>query len=488
MNERGLLLDVLPGGKRVKTREGSMEVPVIYPSCCGIDVHKKMLVACVISVRGQQTYREVRTFGTTWSELCRLVQWLQEVDCAQVAMESTGVYWHPVFNALEAHVPVMIVNAQHLKNVPGRKTDIQDAQWIAQCLQLGLLRPSFIPGRPQRELRELTRGRKSLIEDQARTTNRIEKVLEGTNSKITSVISDIMGISGRKMLRALIDGEQDLQKIARLALGKLRKKEEQLIEALAGNFTQHHRFLLRQLLRQWEEQEAHIRAYDQEIDRRLGDPPEHESTDAVPPACQPVSDGASAPVSAASQGSALPTSPASVVQRSQPLSGYEGYAKRIEQLDGVTGINLRAAQVLVAECGIDMERFATDKHFASWLGVCPNNQVSAGKRLRAKSGKGNRHARAILVQAAQGVAKSKGTYLRALYERYKGRMGHKQAIMAIAHHLAIIIYHMLKKREAYREEGPEGADERWQEMRKRRAVQQLKDLGYDVSLQPAQSA
>ncbi len=457
-----------------------MEVPVIYPSCCGIDVHKKMLVACVIVVRGQETCRDIRTFGTTWSELCRLVEWLQEVGCTQVAMESTGVYWHPVFNALEAHFPVMIVNAQHLKNVPGRKTDIQDAQWIAYCLQLGLLRPSFIPSRPQRELRELTRGRKSLIEDQARTTNRIEKVLEGTNSKITSVISDIMGLSGRKMLRALIDGEQDLQKIARMALGKLRKKEEQLIEALAGNFTDHHRFLLRQLLRQWEEQEAHIRAYDQEISRRLGEPPEQEAADAAPEACQPVS--------TAQQESLSPTSEASFVQTAPPLPGYEGYANIIKLLDGVTGINLRAAQVLVAECGIDMHRFPTDKHFASWLGVCPNNQVSAGKRLKAKSGKGNRHARSILVQAAQGVAKSKGTYLRALYERYKARMGHKQAIMAIAHHLAIIIYHMIKKQEAYREEGPEEADERLQEMRKRRAMQQLKDLGYDVSLQPAQSA
>jgi hypothetical protein len=172
----------------------------------------------------------------------------------------------------------------------------------------------------------------------------------------------------------------------------------------------------------------------------------------------------------------------------EPEPGDEGFASLIELLDGVTGINLRAAQVIVAECGIDMERFATDKHFASWLGVCPNNQVSAGKRLRAKSGKGNRHARASLVQAAQGVAKSKGTYLRALYERYKGRMGRKQAIMAIAHHLAIIIYHMIKKREAYREAGPERVDERFQEMRKRRALQQLAKLGYDVSLQPAQSA
>jgi transposase len=250
-----------------------MEVPVVYPCCCGIDVHKKMLVACVIIVRGQDTYREVRTFGTTWSELCRLVQWLQEVGCIQVAMESTGVYWHPVFNALDDHFSVMIVNAQHLKNVPGRKTDVKDAQWIAQCLHLGLLSPSFIPGRPQRELRELTRGRTSLIEDRARTTNRIEKVLEGTNSKLTCVISDIMGTSGRKMLLALVGGEQDVRKIAQLALGQLRKKEDQLVEALAGNFTEHHRFLLRQLLQQWEEQEAHIRAFDQEIARRLGDPP-----------------------------------------------------------------------------------------------------------------------------------------------------------------------------------------------------------------------
>jgi transposase len=295
---------------------------------------------------------------------------LQEVDCAQVAMESTGVYWHPVFNALEAYFPVMIVNAQHLKNVPGRKTDIKDAQWIAQCLQLGLLRPSFIPGRPQRELRELTRGRKSLIEDQARTTNRIEKVLEGTNSKITSVISDIMGTSGRKMLGALVRGEQDLRKIAQMALGQLRKKEEQLIEALAGNFTEHHRFLLRQLLQQWEEQEAHIRAYDQEIDRRLGDPPEasrhEESTEASPEVDPQLAEVSSSPLPAKGGSSKRPSGakPLSVNPPKESEPGYEGFASIIESLDGVTGINLRAAQVLVAECGIDMERFATDKHFA----------------------------------------------------------------------------------------------------------------------------
>jgi len=227
-----------------------------------------------------------------------------------------GVYWHPVFNALEAHFPVMIVNAQHRKNVPGRKTDIKDTQRIAQCLQLGLLRPSFIPGRPQRELRELTRGRKALIEDQARTTNRIEKVLEGTNSKITSVISDIMGTSGRKMLGALVRGEQDLRKIAQMALGQLRKKEEQLIEALAGNFTEHPRFLLRQLLQQWEEQEAHIRAYDQEMDRRLGDPPEasrHEkSADAAPEVDPPTSKAPSSQAKArkrSSDAKPLPVNP-----------------------------------------------------------------------------------------------------------------------------------------------------------------------------------
>lgn len=314
-----------------------MEIPVMYPCYCGIDVHKKMLVACVILVREQETRREIRTFGTMWSEFCRLVQWLQEVGCTQVAMESTGVYWHPVFNALEAHFPVLVVNAQHLKNVPGRKTDIQDAQWIAYCLQLGLLRPRFIPNRPQRELRELTRGRKSLIEDQARTTNRIEKVLEGTNSKLSSVISDIMGLSGRKMLRALIDGEQDLHKIAQMALGKLRKKEEQLIEALAGNFTDHHRFLLRHLLRQWEEQEAHIRAYDLEIDRRLGDPPEHGAVDG---ACQAGSD--------TQQESALSASEISCVQTAPSLPGDEGYANIIKLLDGVTGEQLRCSWPNVA--------------------------------------------------------------------------------------------------------------------------------------------
>jgi transposase len=281
-----------------------------------------------------------------------------------------------------------------------------------------------------------------------------------------------------------------LRKIAQMALGQLRKKEEQLIEALAGNFTEHHRFLLSQLLQQWEEQEAHIRAYDQEIDRRLGDPPSaslHEkSAEAAPEVDPPTSKAPSSQAKARNRSS--DAKPLPVNPPKEPEPGYEGFASLIELLDGVTGINLRAAQVIVAECGIDMERFATDKHFASWLGVCPNNQVSAGKRLRAKSGKGNRHARAILVQAAQGVAKSKGTYLRALYERYKGRMGRKQAIMAIAHHLAIIIYHMIKKREAYREAGPERVDERFQEMRKRRALQQLAKLGYDVSLQPAQSA
>jgi transposase len=453
-----------------------------------------MLVACLNIQSQQETSQEVRTFGTTWSELCRLVQWLQEVGCQQVAMESTGVYWHPVFFALEPHVPVMIVNAQHLKHVPGRKTDITDAQWIAQCLQLGLLRPSFIPDRPQRELRELTRGRQALVEDRARITTRIEKVLEGTNSKLSSVLSDLMGTSGRRMLSAIIRGEPDRRKIAQMAVGELRKKEEPLVEALEGNFTEHHRFLLRQLLQQWEEQEAHIRAFDEEIERRLGDPPEasphEEPAEAIASEIPPFSGVLSSPPPAQASSPKRSSSPRRlpVDPPKEPSSGYEGFASIIQWLDGVTGINLRAAQVIVAECGIDMQRFATDQHVASWLGVCPNNQVSAGKRLKGGSRKGNRDVRAILVQAAQGVARSKGTYLRALYDRYKGRMGHKKAIMAVAHRLAVIIYHMMKKQEPYREEGPGMVDERLQEMRKRRAIQQRKQLGYEVSLQTVQIA
>lgn len=447
---------------------------VIYERCCGLDIHKKMIMACLLLLSGGELHREMQTFGTTYQELRRLEAWLLQAGCTHIAMESTGIYWRPIYNVLEeSFEQVMIVNAQHIKAVPGRKTDVKDAQWIAELLQHGLVRASFIPQRPQREVRELTRERKHLIEEKTRVVNRIQKTLEDANIKLASVVSDITGKSALKMIRALLAGQQDEKAIAALAHPRMKATPQQLEEALEGQLREHHRFILQQALKHFEDLDGQIDAFDREIARRLGVQMDSEPTDPSPSG----HDGESVP-SEASEQEASP----------QASSHPQDYRWAIEHLDAIPGISTRLAEVLVAEIGIDMSRFASEQHIASWAGVCPGNKMSAGKRLSGKTRKGNRYVRDALVEAARSAANSKKTYLGALYRRLQGRLGRKKAVLAVAHRIVVIIYHMLKKREPYREQGTQVAEERLEEARKRRAIRQLETMGYQVQLQQAESA
>jgi transposase len=327
---------------------------VIYSCCCGLDVHKKTVVACLItSAEGQPPQQEVRTFRTMTRELLGLADWLQSAGCTHVAMESTGVYWRPVYNLLEGLFTLLVVNAQHIKAVPGRKTDVKDAAWIAELLRHGLLRGSFIPSKPQRQLRELTRYRTTLVQDRARVINRLQAVLEDANIKLASVVSDIRGVSARAMLEALIAGHQDVTALADLARGRLRTKRDQLEEALRGAFTPHHGFLLTEYLSQ-------LDYFDDAIDRVSG----------------------------------------TIAQR---LAADQ---EALTLLDTIPGVSQRTAEILLAELGTDMDRFPSAKHLASWAGMCPGNHASAGKRLSGKTRKGSRWLRQVLVESAHVAAKT----------------------------------------------------------------------------------
>jgi transposase len=385
---------------------------VVYERCCGLDVHKRTVVACRIvpESRGQWR-REIRTFGTMTQNLLALVDWLQEAGVTHVAMESTGVYWWPIYNLLEAQFTVLVVNARHLKAVPGRKTDVKDAEWIAELLQHGLVRSSFIPDQPQRELRELTRYRATLVQERARVVQRLQKVLEETNLKVGSVITDITGVSGRAILGALVAGQTDPASLAQLAKGRLRKKLPELEQSLEGIVQSHHRFLL-------------------------------------------------------------------VEQRLCPFEA------QVQGLDTIPGVNERIAQVLLAEVGTDLSRFPSAHHLASWAGICPGNQESGGKRQSGKTRKGSPWLRAALIEAAHGAAKSKGTYLSAQFRRLVSRRGKKKALVAVAHSILVIAYHILTGRRIYQELGGNYFDERERMAVERRLTRRLGRLGYQVTLEP----
>ena len=457
---------------------------VIYHRCCGIDVHKKMIVACLLICTAQGVQKEIQTFSTMLQDLYRLRDWLKAKQCQAVAMESTGVYWKPIWNVLEGELELLLCNAQHMKAVPGRKTDVKDAEWIADLLQHGLLRASFVPPRPQRELRDLTRYRSSLAADRARLVNRIQKTLEDTTIKLASVASDITGQSGRAILKAMLEGEQNPQKLAELARGRMKEKREQLAQALQGTLGDHHRFLLQSQLRQLDFFDLQVRELDQEIAHRLGlqsDPDDPETPD-------PSDD-----LPAKEEASKTPVPPESL-EPIPPLSTPPeapqllSSAQAIRILDEVTGINVRIGEIVVAELGLQMDRFPDEAHLSSWLGLCPAAKISANKRLSTKTSKGNPWLRQALIEAANAAARSKGTFLGAYYQRLRKRMGHKKAIVALAHRILIIIYHLLKAQQSYRELGPDHVDEKAAEVGRRRALRTLEQLGYDVTLQSAEVA
>jgi transposase len=440
---------------------------IIYERCAGLDVHKKTVVACRVESKGSgRKEQETRTFGTTTAELLELADWLTEWGCSHVAMESTGEYWKPVYNLLEGRVEILLVNAGHIKAVPGRKTDVGDAEWIADLLRHGLLRGSFVPPRPQRELRDLTRQRSNLVRERASVLNRVQKVLEGANIKLASV-TKVGGVSAREMLEAMVAGESDPAVLAGMARRRLRAKRNELEQALTGRMSAHHRFLLDSHLRHLDFLGEQIERYSAEIAVRM------EQLDV-----------ASDRLAAGRLGSAAGGEEArsQELEAAQEGKGSLGAAEAVALLDTIPGIDRWQAEVILAEIGLDMGRFPTAGHLASWAGLAPGNNESAGKRYSGKTRPGNATLCKTLVLAANAAARSKNSYLAAQYNRLAARRGKKRAVVALAHSILVAVYHMLSRREPYRDLGGNYFDERKRESVTNRLVRRLEKLGYDVAL------
>ena len=433
---------------------------VIHERCAGLDVHKKTVTACCVYTRPDgHKEQETRTFGATTPDLCALLLWLREWGCSHAAMESTGEYWRPVWNILEGHLELVLVNARHTRAVPGRKTDVKDAEWLADLLRHGLLRGSFVPHREQRELRALTRQRDNLVRERVRVVNRVQKVLEDANIKLAAVATDVTGVSGRNILAALLAGQDDPAVLAELARGRLRNKRAELERALTGFVRAPHRFLLATHLAHLDFLDEQLELFNQEIAARM-----------TPPAPEP-----SAPPPDPAPEEAVATEASDVVA---PLA----WAEAVALLDTIPGVDQRLAEVIVAEVGTDMSRFPSAAHLAVWAGVAPGNNESAGKHYSGKTRPGNAALRKGLVQAAQGAKRTKGCYLREQFHRIAGRRGKKRATVAVAHSIIVIVYHMLTRREPYRELGGNYFDERQRGAVTNRLVRRLEKLGYEVAL------
>jgi len=410
---------------------------VVHPRCCGLDVHKKTVVACVLLTEHDGRVRkQVRTFSTMTVDLLALSDWLDTLGVTQIAMESTGVYWKPVFNLLEADGrTVVLVNAQHVKAVPGRKTDVQDSEWLADLLRHGLLKASFIPPAAIRELRELTRYRKTLVQERAQEANRLHKVLETANLKLSVVATDILGVSGRAMLAALLEGQDDPEALAELARGRLRAKLPELRRALEGRVQPHHRTLVARILAHIDFLEESIADLQQEVERCL------------------------AP-----------------------------FAEAVALLQTIPGVSEQGAAVIIGEIGTEMSRFPSAKHLASWAGLCPGNRQSGGKRLGGKPTEGNAWLKGVLGEVAWVIARSKGTYLHAQYHRIARRRGKYKAAVAVAHSVLVIAYHVLKTGRPYSELGADYFDQLDAGRIERHHVKRLQQLGYEVTLAPKPAA
>lgn len=408
----------------------------IYAAVAGLDVHQASIAACRRRMLdNRRTEKEVRTFGTMTSDLLELSDWLGEWGVTHVAMESTGVYWKPIYNILEPQFEIVLGNARDMKQVPGRKTDVKDCEWISQLMMHGLIRPSYIPEAPIREMRDLVRSRFKLVHDRQAVINRIHKVLQDANIKLTSVASDIMGASGRRMIKALIDGETNPEVLADFAKAALRNKIPELRHALEGKVTDHHRFLLGELNRQAAFLEEEIERFGARIE-------------AISPPFQ----------------------------------------VKLDLLMGIPGVQLKTAQNLLAEIGADMSAFPSAAHLASWAGMCPGNNESAGKRKTGKTAHGNRWLRAFLTEAAWAACRCKKSYYRALYQKLVGRRGKKRALIAVAHAILVAVYHMLKKGVAHQDLGPEYFNRMDTKRLTRYYSKKLERLGFTVSISPVEEA
>lgn len=399
---------------------------IVIERACGMDVHKDSITACIITPEG----KEIQTFSTKTVFLIRLVDWIKEHQCTHVAMESTSVYWKPIVNLLEAEdIEFLVVNAQHIKAVPGRKTDVKDSEWIANLLRHGLLKASFIPDRNQRELRELVRYRRSIIEERARQHNRIQKVLEGANIKLGSVVSDVMGVSAKEMLRAIAEGENDPEILADFARRTMKKKKEDLKIALHGYISPHQRLMLKTILNHIDFLTDQINMLDQEVSNRV-----------------------------------------------------TAYHEDVERLDSIPGIATRMAEQILAEIGTDIEKqFPSAAHLCSWAGLVPGHNESAGKRKSSKTKKGNKYLRSALTEAAHSIRGSKN-YLGALYRRTASRKGKKRAGIVVAHAMLRISYYLLTRKEMYVDLGEDYFDKKRQQSIVKHSVRRLESLGYIVSI------
>jgi transposase len=409
---------------------------VMYPRCAGLDVHKETVVACVRLVEGRQVSHSVRTFATTTASLIELGEWLASNGCTHVAMEATGVYWEPVWQVLTCDsLELILVNAAHVKNVPGRKTDVNDATWLSELLAHGLVRASFVPEPEVQDLRGLLRTRKQLVREKASHIQRLQKTLEEANIKLESVISDIMGHSGRTIVRALIAGETDPAKLAALAHRKIRASQATLREALHGRVKRQHRFLLKLHLEQIDALDASISEIDREVD-----------------------------------------------------AGLSSFRTAVQQLITIPGVSELSAHVIISEIGTDMSRFATDAHLRSWAGLCPRNDESAGKHRSTRLRKGAHWLKTMLVQCAWASTRTKDTYLHALFLRLRGRCGAKKAICAVAASILTAVYHMLKDGTFYQDLGADHFARRRPDLQAHRLVKRLANLGFSVELKPLATA
>jgi transposase len=404
---------------------------VIYPRCAGLDVHKQTVVACVRIAGDGPPLQEVRTFDTTTSGLLALVDWLDSFGVEQVGMEATGVYWKPVWHVLEAHFELVLANAAHVKNVPGRKTDVNDAMWLADLLAHGLIRASFVPPVAVQELRTLTRTRKQFVRERGSHAQRIEKLLEDANLKLSVVLSDILGKSGRAVLQALIDGESDPEQLVR-RIGRVKASRAERLEALRGRVSNHHRFMLKLHL-------GHVDALDQAI--------------------------------------------ATIEQ--EVGRGLEPFRQAAKLLSTMPGVSAVSANVIVAEIGIDMSRFATPGHLLSWACMCPRNDESAGKRRSTRLRRGGKWLKTTLVQAAWSAVKVKGGYLQAQFHRLRARRGAKKAIIAVAASMLTAAWHMLRDGTEWHDLGAAHFDRADAQKTANRLIQRLRQIGYTVQATPA---
>jgi len=405
---------------------------VLYSQCAGLDVHKDLIVACVRRVEGRQATHEIERFATTTRGLLELRAWLESHECTHVAMEATGAYWKPVWHVLEDGFELVLANAAHIRNVPGRKSDVSDAAWISDLLAHGLIRASFVPPQPIQELRDLTRTRRQLVREIAQHTQRLQRVLEDANVKLSSVVSNVVGLSGRRIVRAMINGETDAEQLAELGHPRLRCSKKDLEEALRGSVREHHRFLLRQHLRTIEQLEQTVGEFEARIEALL-----------VP------------------------------------------FQVEFARLTTIPGISTTAAQVLLAEIGSDMTLFPSAKHLLSWAGLCPRLDESAGKHRSTRLRKGAPWLKPVLVQCAWAAARTKGTYLQSQFLRIKARGGPKKAAVAVAASILTAVYHMLRDGQDYQDLGPAHFSRRDSDRVAARLARRIRELGYEVDIRAA---